>query len=326
MDRRYAAGDLLDKAVDWRIQDTAYEKGRLARNVRVLRQTLNRIRPDALVTYNWGAIEWALASFGRACPHIHIVDGFGPEEADRQLLRRVLFRRFAFARNTTVVVPSRTLKDIVTSVWRIAPTNVAYVPNGIDCTRFDRVRDAKLAETFGLTPDNLVIGTVAALRPEKNLERLIRAFHGLAEDESLRLVIVGDGAERPKLEHCARELRIADQVVFTGYLSDPAPILSVFDIFALSSDTEQMPISVLEAMASRLPVAGVDVGDVRHIVSDRNKAYIVERDVDRLRNVLSALANDATLRDQLGTANRQHVQEVYDETMMVNAYARIFDG
>ena len=131
------------------------------------------------------------------------------------------------------------------------------------------------------------------MRPEKNLTRLIEAFAiSVAKEPALRLVIVGDGAERPSLEAAAARFGVADKVLFTGYIADPAPVLALFDIFALSSDTEQMPISVLEAMASRLPVAGVDVGDVRHIVSDRNKPLIVDRDAQALADILSTLAGD----------------------------------
>lgn len=326
MDRRYAARDLLDPAVNLSIDESAYAKGHLFRNFVTLRRALAQRRPDVLVTYNWGAIEWALANLGRSCPHIHIVDGFGPEEADRQLPRRVLFRRAVLSRNTRVVVPSKNLLTIATGIWRLDPEKVHYLPNGIDCDRFAIPRDAELAERIGLPDGALAIGTVAALRPEKNLTRLLIAFRPLTAENDARLIVVGDGAERPKLQAKAAELGIADKVIFTGYMPDPSGILSLLDIFAISSDTEQMPISVLEAMAAGLPVAGVDVGDVRHIVSDANKDRIVPRDADRLTAVLTALAADPETRHRIGNENRSHVRTVYDESTMVAAYARLFDG
>lgn len=326
MDHGYESTKLFDPAAPCTIRDIAYAKGHMVRNFFTFRRTLGKIRPDVLVTYNWGAIEWGIANIGRSCPHIHIVDGFGPEEADRQFARRVQFRRVALRWNTTVVVPSRTLVDIVTNIWRLDPATVVHIPNGIDCTRFARPRDPELARQYGLEPDALVTGTVAALRPEKNLERLLRAFRMASDDPSHHLMIVGDGAERPALEASAKSLGLANRVVFTGYISDPAAILGLFDIFALSSDTEQMPISVLEAMAAGLPVAGVDVGDVRQIVSDANKSYIAARDTASLGAILATLAGDADLRARVGQANRAHVQAVYDEATMVEAYARLFSA
>lgn len=326
MDRGYESTKLLDTGAPCEIYDFDYVKGRAVANFLTFRSTLNDLKPDMLVTYNWGAIEWAVANQFRACPHIHIVDGFGPEEADRQLPRRVLFRRFALARNTTIIVPSHTLQDIVTGVWRQDAAKVFYVPNGIDCARFEKPRDDALAAELGIPEDVTVIGTVAALRREKNLGRLLDAFNGMPEKLGLRLVIVGDGAEREPMQAKAAQLGIAERVIFTGYLSDPAPVLSLFDIFGISSDTEQMPISVLEAMASGLPIAGVDVGDVRHIVSDANKDFIVARDPDALGGVLSQFANDGALRASAGEANRAHVRKVYDEATMVEAYGKLFSG
>ncbi len=324
MDHGYEATKLLAPDALCEIHDIAYRKGRAARSFFTFRRALNTLRPDVLVTYNWGAIEWALANFGRACPHIHIVDGFGPEEADRQLPRRVQFRRLVLRRNTTVMVPSHTLEDIVTGVWRLDPAAVTYIPNGIDYARFSIPRDEALARRYGIDPDMTVIGTVAALRPEKNLERLLLAFRAMPESDKLRLIIVGDGPERAPLEASAAQHGLSDGVIFTGYQADPAAILSLFDIFTLSSDTEQMPISVLEAMAAGLPIAGVDVGDVRHIVAPGNKPQIVARDAERLGQVLSEFAADPDLRHRIGAENRQHVKDVYDEATMVSAYAQLF--
>jgi glycosyltransferase involved in cell wall biosynthesis len=324
MDRNYDAIELLDPKINFEIRNFSYDKGNIARNFVIFRRALKELQPDLLITYNWGAIEWALANLGKTLPHIHIVDGFGPEEADRQLARRVNFRRLVFWRNTTVVVPSHTLFDIATRIWRISPAKVVYIPNGIDCDRFTGARDRALADRYGIDAESTVIGTVATLRPEKNLERLILAFRDLPRDTKLQLLIVGDGSKREALESFAKEQGVSDRVIFPGYISDPAAILSLFDIFAISSDTEQMPISILEAMASGLPVAGVDVGDVRHMVSDANKPYIVERDTDALSAILAKFVSEPSLRRSIGDENRRHVREVYEEKTMVDAYARLF--
>ena len=125
------------------------------------------LHPDLLVTSNWGSIEWALARIGTGVPHLHMEDGFGPEERARQLPRRVLARRLLL-RRSTVVVPSRLLWRVANEIWRLPRSNVRLLANGIDVDRFATARPHRGAQP-------VVIGTVAALRPEKNLARLIRA-------------------------------------------------------------------------------------------------------------------------------------------------------
>ena len=132
-------------------------------NRRRFRSYLKTHRPDRLVTYNWGSLEWAMANWPQLLPHVHIEDGFGPEEADRQLPRRVLTRRLVLSRSQ-VVVPSRTLERIALDVWRLDPRRVRYIPSCIDCARFS----APGIVPFDWPGSGPVIGTLAALRPEKN--------------------------------------------------------------------------------------------------------------------------------------------------------------
>ena len=124
---------------------------------------LRRLRPDLLLTYNWGSIEFALANrlLGVA-RHLHFESGFGREEADRQLPRRVYFRRLALARTAGVVVPSRTLYETVTRVWRINSNKVRHVPNGVDCERFEPSQKVISLPGLETAPGDLVVGTGGA--------------------------------------------------------------------------------------------------------------------------------------------------------------------
>jgi L-malate glycosyltransferase len=283
---------------------------------------LRRMRPDLLITYNWGAIEWAMASRLRpGSRHIHVEAGFSQREADSQLLRRVLFRRWALARCALVIVPSRLLEDLALRVWRLPAERVRYVPNGVDVARF-----SSPAHTpgFARQPDELVIGTVAPLRPEKNVGRLLRVFATLDTSITTRLVVAGEGIERPGLERLAGELGIADRVAFTGQIT-PEAVLGAFDLFALSSDTEQMPNALLEAMAASRAVAAVDVGDVKRIVCQDNRDFIVARDDGpAFAAAITTLLRDPEKRRALGLRNRERVVDAFSQERMFAAYSEIF--
>ena len=125
------------------------------------------------------------------------------------------------------------------------------------------------------------------------------------------------------MQRQAGELGIAERVIFTGQLA-PETVLGTFDVFALSSDTEQMPNALLEAMAASRAVAAVDVGDVKSIVCQENREFVVERD-DHLAfaGAISKLLGDPEKRHSLGLKNRERVASAFSQDQMFAAYAEI---
>ena len=325
LDGCYDCMALIDAAAPVRRAGEAPQGGPLA-TVPGFRRLFSTLRPDLVITYNWGAVECALAA---ALPpryrHLHIEDGFGPDEVDGQMRRRVLFRRLALRRSQKVIVPSETLYDIAKQQWRIPEHKLALIPNGIDCGVFDAAPDPALAPSLRRAPDTLVIGTVATLRPEKNIGRLIDIFMQTRHEfDDMQLLIVGDGPCRTELEDMANDRCPESSVHFPGRIDTPQSVLGLIDVFVLSSNTEQMPISILEAMAAGLPVAGLAVGDVANMVSEPNRRFIARAgDEAGLQQAVRTLAKDADLRRTVGEANRKHVRATYSEASMVQAHAEL---
>jgi glycosyltransferase involved in cell wall biosynthesis len=315
LDGNLACRERLRADLDIRFPRIDAPKDAMLANAWRFRRLLRCWRPDVLVTCNWGAIEFALANVLPVAPHIHITDGFGPEERSTQIARRVLMRRLVLARSK-VVLPSRNLVRIATETWKLPPGRVRYVPNGIDLTRFAGPRPIRQGPP--------VIGTVAALRAEKNIPRLLRAFALVTAQLPASLVIVGDGGERPALTALAETLGVADRVTFTGHRDDTPALYAGFDVFALSSDTEQMPLSVIEAMASGLPVATTDVGDVRVMLAEPNAPFVGPLEVEALAGSLAALLRDPALRAEIGAANQVKARRDFDQAAMFDAYRTLW--
>jgi len=318
----FSCRDRLDPGGDT-VLATNGVSGNFFHRLRCYARRITETGPNLLATYNWGAIEWAMANrlFARV-RHIHFEDGFGPDEAERPLYRRALFRRWALASAEAVIVPSRNLERIAHETWRLHPGQVRYVPNGIAADAFAAPEAAPL---FVRRPGESIIGTVAPLRPEKNLSRLIEAFAALAG--SPHLVIAGGGPERAKLEARAGELNVAGRVTFLGAVSDPHAAMAGFDVFALSSDTEQMPMTVLEAMATGLPVAATDVGDVKLMVAPENREYIVSKDdTASLTAALARLIADPARAREVGRRNRAEARSRFPWGRMVETYAALYEG
>ena len=281
---------------------------------------------DLVLTYNWGAMDAVMARrlFPRGAPSlIHHEDGFNEDEAVRQKPARILFRRLALPAAAALVVPSRRLERIALDVWRQPAARIHRIANGIPVARYAVPPDASDFPVLASRPGELLVGTVAGLRAIKNLPLLVRAFarSGIPG----RLAIVGEGPERGAIQAAATAAGIADRLILPGFLADPARYIGLFDIFALSSDSEQFPISLIEAMAAGLPVAATAVGDIANMVAEPNRALLTPPgDEVALAASLARLGADAMLRRPLGAANRVRAEADYDEAAMIAAYRALY--
>lgn len=321
LDGRTEAASRIGSHVPLTLLPTLVEKDDGPLRFWMIRRALTALSPHVLVTSNWGSIEWALVARSiRSLRHVHMEDGFNPDEAVRQNPRRVLARRLILP-SAEVILPSLGLLHIARDVWRLPEQRLHYIPNGLDLARFSPEGPRAALDVPG---EGLLIGTVAKLRAEKNLSRLLRACARL--DQPWRLAVIGDGPEQPMLERLAGELGIAGRVRFLGHVPDPAAAYRAMDFFALSSDTEQMPFSVLEAMASGLAVAATDVGDVRAMLGEGQGPHVVALDDAALAGAMAPLLADARLRVRLGAANRAKAEADYDQQAMFAAHARLIEG
>ena len=281
-------------------------------------------RFDLVLTYNWGAFDAVMARhlFGGP-PLVHHEDGFNEDEAGELKTRRNLYRRLGLGAAHRLVVPSARLEAIARKAWAQPAGRVVRIANGIDVPRYA----APPADTIpGLDerPGEVVIGTVAGLRAVKNLPRLVRAFAAMTSKDA-RLVIVGAGPESERIAAEARACGVGDRLLMPGFLADPARWIGRFDVFALSSDSEQFPISLVEAMAAGLPAVATAVGDVAQMVADDNKPLIVDAgDEAAFAAALDSLAERPDLRRAIGRANRERAQAEYDEAGMIARYARLY--
>lgn len=278
---------------------------------------------DLVLSYSWGAMDLVMAHrmfAGRLSlpPLIHHEDGFDEDEAVQRSGSRNLFRRIALPTAQALVVPSGLLHTIARREWGVPANRIELIDNGIDLNRFiGSGRDR------GVRSGPVVVGTVAGLRAVKNLTRLVRATAMAGND--LRLVIAGEGPDRPAIEAEIARCRLEDRVTLLGHRPDPSGLYPDFDIFALSSDSEQAPIALVEAMAAGLPVVSTDVGDVAEMISAPNQPFVRAReDLAGLADALRSLASDAPLRRELGRANATKAKSRYDQKVMFARYAALF--
>ncbi|HEY7808814.1 MAG TPA: glycosyltransferase [Allosphingosinicella sp.] len=279
---------------------------------------------DLVLTYNWGAFDMVMARqlFGGP-PLIHHEDGFNQDETVALNPKRNLYRRVGLPAAHRLVVPSSLLAGLARTAWKQPDERIERIPNGIAVPLYEKLPQPELVG-LGDERGEIVIGTVAGLRPVKNLPRLVRAFAAMT-NKKCRLVIVGEGPESKRIVDQARALGVAARVDLPGFRAEPWRWIGAFDIFALSSDSEQSPISLIESMAAGLPAVATAVGDIPNMVSADNRPLIVDpEDEAAFTAALDTLAERRDLRHAIGTANREKAAADHDEKAMIARYARLY--
>lgn len=279
---------------------------------------------DLVLTYNWGAMDAVMARrmFAKSLPPlVHHEDGFNADESVRLKTERTLLRRLAMPAAYKVVVPSQVLEKIARDVWKQPMSRIQHISNGIDTALYAKKPRPVAIRGLKRKPGEVVIGTVAGLRPVKNIPRLVRAALSVP---GTRLVIVGEGPERETVSAAAAAMGASDRLVLAGFLPNAQDYIGLFDIFALSSDSEQFPISLIEAMAAGLPVAATRVGDVAAMLPAEQQPFVTACDDYALAGALRQLVADAAFRARLGAANRVRAASDYDQSVMVDAYRRLY--
>lgn len=213
-----------------------------------------------------------------------------------------------FPRNDHVFAVSDEVKASIRypTVLRLLPTPpLETLHHGIDV---ERVRGTAppigVREELGIPPNARVVGTVANFKPHKGHEYLIRtAAHVARRRPDVRFVLVGDGPQRDQIHREAARLGVSDAVVFAGFREDPLLVARTFDVYAMSSLHEGLPLSLLEAMALGCPPVATRVGGISAIIEDGVNGFIVEpRDPKRQADRILALLDDGSLRGRLGGA------------------------
>jgi glycosyltransferase involved in cell wall biosynthesis len=191
--------------------------------------------------------------------------------------------------------------------------------------RFQPGRNLALRRAWGIPDDAVVFGFTGRIAAEKNLPLLLQAF-AAAKMPDAWLAIIGPGSSQGDLETLAASLGIRDKVIFTGLIEDIAPYYGALDVFAMSSLTEQMPMSLLEAMASGLPAVATDVGDTAAILGETKPRVIVPPgNTEMYTAALRVLGDNPGMREDLGVRNRERCASRYSFERMVSEYRAVFD-
>lgn len=240
--------------------------------------------------------------------------------------RRVDFRlqRHAFAKwkNHTVdlwIAASHLVADYLRRDG-IAADRIAVVHEGVSISKLDKVGQVDAHAAFCLPHNAPIVGNVAALVPHKGQRHLVAAAAKVVREvPDARFVILGEGELRASLEHQIKHLGLERHVVLGGFRADVIGLLKSFDLFVMSSETEGLGTSILDAMACAKPVVGTKTGGIPEAVADGDTGLLVPtHDDTALAQAIVRLLRDQSLRDRLGASGRQRVAEYFSVERMVS--------
>ncbi|MCS0590986.1 TIGR03088 family PEP-CTERM/XrtA system glycosyltransferase [Massilia norwichensis] len=294
---------------------------------------LRRLKPAILHTYNLAAIEYAPVALLAGVPirinGLHGRDAADPEGRNlkHNFLRRLMlpFYDHCYANSGDMLAWNR-------EVIGVPESKSCLLANGIDAERFRPLAGDETGPDFGFGPDCRVIGTVGRVTEVKDHATLIDAFALLRarlpeQAANLRLAIVGEGSLLPALREKVRALGLEGLVWLPGARYDVPDILRGFDIYAISSIAEGTPGSVLEAMASGLPVVGTRVGGVPEVIADGVTGQLVPpRDADAMADALARYVRAPAMAQAHGAAGRARVMSHYSMPAMVAGYQALYDS
>ena len=255
-------------------------------------------------------------------------------------LKRRLFNRVFRSRADRTTAVSRGVWRSLVEIEAFRPEGVEVIYNGVDVERFGRLAHrASARRALGVPDDVPLIGTIGRLDSIKNQAVLVRVLARLRSSdhastgasERPRLAIVGEGPEHDSLVALVSELGLRDSVVLPGRIDDVTRVLGAFDVFVLPSRSEGTPVTLLEAMAARVPIVATDVGGIPEILEDGTEALLVDGSrtdaevCDSLSQAIDRCLSDASTGRALVESAHARVRREFSLEAMCDRYREIYE-
>jgi glycosyltransferase involved in cell wall biosynthesis len=288
-------------------------------------QLMRKPKADAVITVGagdkmfWGRIAAKLAGVPVIVSALHSTgwpDGIGP------------LNRLLTPWTDAFIGVATAHAEHLTNVEGFPAEKVHTIYNGVDCVRFAPRSGTAIRHTLGIAEDAPVVGILAALRPEKNHELFL---HGAKQIQSAipgaQFLVIGDGPRRAELESLAADLGLSSAGHFLGSRSDVPQLLNACNLVGLTSHNEAAPVSILEALASGVPVVASNVGSVKESVLDGVTGRLFSPgDLEAYAQAAIELLSKPALRRQMGAEGRRRVMEQWSLESMVRGYEQLIEG
>ena len=296
---------------------------------------LREIKPTILHTRNLSALEAQLSGLLAGIKHrIHGEHGRDIDDVDGTNPRYVLLRRLFRPLVQRYIPMSKDLESWLIHQIKVPAKKITQVYNGVDLSRFKLSGDkpVHLLPPEFRSKELMLIGTVGRLDPVKDQITLVQAFIELvktapAAGNKVRLIVIGAGALLPKLLELSKEAGLSELIWFAGERHDVAELMQTLDLFVLPSINEGISNTILEAMATALPVIATDVGGNPELVIDGLTGYLVpKQNPAAMAGAFKRYLDKPTLLAVHGQAGRERCVSTFSLNRMISDYVSIYDS
>jgi len=262
-------------------------------------------------------------------PHVY------PFQWARGGMKRVLFlavERLLWRLSTKVVAVGRGQAEVALKMRVARGDRLVTIPNGVDTGRFEKLSTpecrAGVRRELGLTDEQVAVGMVARLSPQKGCGHFVRAAKAVSERHpNARFLLIGAGPLLPDLHALAEELGIRDRVAFMGHRPDADRLYAGLDLFVLSSLWEGLPYVLLEAQASGLPVIASRIPGCEELVENGATGFLVELcNEQEICERICGLISSPEKRREMGERGRQNVRDGFRLDRFLEMHAELYEG
>lgn len=297
-------------------------------DLRVVRDTLRVLKREKVAV--WHGHDYKTNVLGLVLRRFHrmklvtTAHGWVEQTARTPLYYRI--DKWCLPRYERVICVSDDLYRECRSVG-VRESKCVLIENAIDADEYRRRQTTASAKAKLNLPANCkLVGAVGRLSGEKGFDLLLQAVKPLIDaDPTIRLMIVGEGGERAKLEAMIRELKLEANVTLSGWRSDVRDVFEAMDLFALSSRREGLPNVLLEAMAFEVPVVATSVNGIPKLIRDGEGTLVPSENVPALRDAIATLLRDESLRARYRRAGRERIEEGFSFPARMAKIAAIYD-
>jgi len=231
--------------------------------------------------------------------------------------------RFGIEKSDAVTAVSQSLRRATQKQLGIN-THIEVVPNFVDPKRFEKAKESADPGRWKQEGERLLVH-ISNFRPVKRVLDVVDVFHRVQQRVSSRLLLIGDGPDRPRVEQRCRDLGICGAITFIGNVPLVEEALVGADLFLLPSETESFGLAALEALSCGVPVIATDVGGLPEVVHDGENGYLFPvGDVDSMAAAAIKILRNDDLRRRLGEVGRMRAIEQFNQSNIVEKYRRIY--